>query len=277
MMRAWVLIACSLLAGSGWAQPTLELTDMSGSVPGIQPIVFYAIPFHPVRIRITGPAQARTVLAVSANPAPSGLLYNGTPVTVDPSSLIFLWDGISDPSAPAIGASGTLDVFVTIPWPVPIGEIVWMQAAVIPPAGPAALTGGVVFRWSGEPVSIVETGNLSMHPLAVTSGSALITDGPTWATFYGLHGGPTVLPPPIDFTTQFVYARFLGISLYPNVWVSVDEMVLGPAQVLHVYVTQFTGGIQPVPGTVQPYMFVTAPRSLLGLTVQEELRQIFAP
>lgn len=278
MFRAGLAASLTLaLVMGASAQPTLDLQDLTLGTSATPPFAFRAIPFHQVRIRLTGSALARTVLAASTTPAPSGLTFNGTTVEVDPANLVLIWDGISNPASPIIGQNGLVEVVVTIPWPAPIGDLLFIQAAVIPVNGLPQLTNGSILRWSGEAVDTVEFGSLTTHPLGIGGGAQLMTDGPTFATFWGLHAGPTALPPPIDFNTNFVYARFLGQYLFPNIWVTVDEMLLDPAQVLHVYVTQHTGGIQPPASIVQPYMIVSAPRTLLGASYQEELRQAIYP
>ena len=278
MFRAG-LSACLTLAlvmGAS-AQPTLNLQDLTLGTSATPPFAFRAIPFHQVRIRLTGSALARTVLAASTTPAPSGLTFNGTTVEVDPANLVLIWDGISNPASPIIGQNGLVDLVVTIPWPAPIGDLLFIQAAVIPVNGMPQLTNGSVLRWSGEAVDNVEYGSTTLHPLGLVGGALLITDGPSFATFWGLHAGPTALPPPIDFNTRFVFARFLGQFPYPNIWVTVDERLLDPARVLHAYVPQHTGGAPPPPGVVEPYMIVSAPRTLLGTSYQEELRQAIYP
>ncbi len=266
-----------LLPPAAATAQTLAFDDLTTGITLGPPYAFPLIPGHLVRVRITGSPGDRTLFALSTSPPSQTLFWNGTPIDVDLATVVVLWDGVTQPTAPVIGPNGVAEVVFALPWNPSVGTLSYAQGAVIPLSGPSLLTNGRALRSSGEPVVPIESGLNSTHPLAGTGGTLIIQDGPSWGTFFGLHAGPTALPPPVDFLNFIVYARFLGSFPTIGLSVSIDEYLVDPAGVLQVYVTQITGGPPPPPIPSQPYAFALIPRSAFGGTFVENLRLLALP
>ena len=213
------------------------------------------------------------VVFVASSAAPSGVMFEGQALLVDPGTAFVLGAATAD-------GGGEARIGVTIPATLGLGTALWSQAAALDLATlTAELTNGLEHEGTDLAFHVVAEGDKSLHPAAFTGPSTLlITDATAWQSFWATHN-PFVSPAPsVDFSREVVYASFGGLALTSGHSHVVDALVpLGGGVRVESTLTTPGFGCGTLFTQQGPFQFVAVDRAAAGATLVNETSVVQGP